>query len=56
VEDDALLDHHIEELVGRFGDVARTAELGPDTQERLDEVNSVVQTPRLRTVAKPGVA
>jgi hypothetical protein len=35
VEDDALLDHHIEELLGTFGDVERTGGLGSDTEERL---------------------
>jgi hypothetical protein len=36
VEDDALLDHHIEELLRTFGDVIRMGELGPDTDERLE--------------------
>ena len=36
VEDDALLDHHIEELLGTFGDVLRMSEHGPDTERRLE--------------------
>lgn len=36
VEDDALLDHHIEELLGTFGDIARMGERGPDTEDRLE--------------------
>jgi hypothetical protein len=56
VEGDALLDHHIEELLGTFGDVIRMGELGPDTDERLESAPSVVETPQLRTVAKPAVA
>jgi hypothetical protein len=36
VEDDALLDHHIEELLGTFGDLVRMGERGPDTEKRLE--------------------
>jgi hypothetical protein len=30
VEDDRLLDHHIEEILGAFGDLARIRETTPD--------------------------
>lgn len=35
-EDDTLLDHHIEELLGTFGDVGRMGEHGPDAEERFE--------------------
>jgi hypothetical protein len=34
VEDDALLDHHIEEMLIVFGDLARAPEGGPDGEEQ----------------------
>jgi hypothetical protein len=33
VEADALLDHHLEELLVTFGDVVRMGERGPDTED-----------------------
>jgi hypothetical protein len=36
VEHDALLDHHIEELLGTFSDVVRMGERGPGSEKRLD--------------------
>lgn len=35
MEDDALLDHHIEEMLGTFSDVGRMRESGDDEGQRL---------------------
>jgi hypothetical protein len=37
VEDDRLLDHHIEEVLGRLRDVARMREDAPEAREQRDD-------------------